>query len=109
MSIDFANWFGSTFGYPVPEVLSEFLATHPKGAENGLGPRLWPADQVMAETEDRQLALRGMCLIGTSDSIAHILLRPNDGRVFIVDSHDYAMVDAWFADVQVLANLLNLQ
>ena len=50
-----------------------------------------------------------MCLIGASDSIAHILMRAQDGKVFIVDSHDYVAVDAWFADVRVLVNVLNLE
>ena len=109
MSIDFAAWFVSAFSSPVPESLSEFLTTHPKGAENGLGRRLWPADRVMAETEDRALAEKGVCLIGASDSIAHILMRASDGKVFIVDSRDYAIVDAWFAAVKVLVNLLNLE
>jgi len=55
------------------------------------------------------LAAKGVCLIGASDSIAHIVMRAQDGKFFIVDSHDYEAVDAWFADVKVLVALLNLE
>jgi hypothetical protein len=109
MSSEFATWFATTFGHRVPEAFGRFLSTHPNGAENGFGPRLWPAGRVMNETEDRELAKKGICLIGASDSIAHILMREKDGKVFIVDNHDYALVDAWFADVTTLCNLLNLE
>lgn len=109
MSSNFDTWFAKAFGHQVPEAFAEFLSTHPKGAENGLGPRLWPADSVMIETEDRDLHEKGVCLIGASDSIAHILMRAKDGKVFVVDNHDYEAVDAWFADVKVLINMLNLE
>lgn len=109
MSSKFATWFVNAFGLPVPEAFGKFLSKHPNGAENGYGPRLWPADRVILETEDRSLAENGVCLIGASDSIAHILMRAKDGKVFIVDNHDYALVDASFSDVTVLCSLLNLQ
>lgn len=109
MRFEFAAWFAKMFGHPVPDAFGQFLSTHPKGAENGFGPRLWPVERVVIETEDRELAEKGVCLIGASDSIAHILMRAKDGKVFIVDNHDYTLVDASFSDVTVLCNLLNLQ
>lgn len=109
MSSEFVTWFATTFGCPVPKDYGEFLSKHPSGAQNGFGPRLWPADRAIQETGDRDLAAKGVCLIGASDSIAHILMRAIDGKVFIVDNHDYALVDAWFSDVKTLCNLLNLE
>jgi hypothetical protein len=109
MSSEFATWFAAAFGHPVPDAFEKFLSSRPNGAENGFGPRLWPADRVMVETDDRGLAEKGVCLIGASDSIAHILMRAKDGKVFIVDNHDYGLVDAWFSDVTTLCNLLNLE
>lgn len=109
MSADFATWFATVFGHAVPEDYRDFLSKHPTGAQNGFGPRLWPAERVREETEDRELIKKGVCLIGASDSIAHILMRAKDGKVFIVDNRDYALVDAWFSNVTTFCNLLNLE
>lgn len=109
MRSEFATWFATTFGHSVPKEFGTFLSTRPEGAENGFGPRLWSADRVRVKTEDRQRSEQGVCLIGASDSIAHILMRAKDGKVFIVDNHDYALVDASFSNVTVLCNLLNHQ
>lgn len=109
MYSDFPAWFAENFGLPTPKAFAQFLAKYPMGVENGFGPRLWPADRVMQETEDRGLVEKGVCLIGASDSISHILMRAKDGKVFLVSSRDNQNVDAWFADVQVFINLLNLE
>jgi hypothetical protein len=109
MAKSFADWFNKEFKSEVPEAFAQYLAQHPKGARNGFGPCLWTAENVIAETEDRDLIEKGICLIGASDSISHILMRAKDGKIFIVDSRDHQSVDATFCDVQVLINLLNLE
>ncbi|WP_176331470.1 hypothetical protein [Burkholderia vietnamiensis] len=107
--MSFANWFKTTFGVAVPPVFDAYLAAHPQGVENGYGPRLWNAQAIQDETDDRELAEKGVCIIGASDDTRHILLRVRDGKVFIVDPMDYQTVDAWFSDVDSLIGLLNLE
>ncbi|WP_176315781.1 hypothetical protein [Burkholderia vietnamiensis] len=107
--MNFAQWFKKSFAVDVPTEFEAYLAAHPQGVENGYGPKLWTADTIQAETEDRGLADKGVCLIGTSDDTCHILLRARDGRVFIVDPMDYQVVDAWFSDVDSLIGLLHLE
>jgi hypothetical protein len=109
MASPFSTWFNRSFGVNVPATFAELLDKHPKGMRNGYGPTLWAAAAIQAETEDRDLIEKGVCIIGVSDSIGHILLRARDGKVFIVDSHDHTAVDAWFSDVYSLVNLLNLE
>jgi hypothetical protein len=107
--MSFAQWFTDKFGVAVPAEFATYLAEHPQGVENGYGPRLWNAEAIQGETDDRELADKGVCIIGASDSIRHILLRSRDGKVFIVDSMDHQTVDAWFSDVDSLIGLLNLE
>ncbi|BBA45367.1 hypothetical protein KEH59_01915 (plasmid) [Burkholderia contaminans] len=105
----FSRWFETQFGCPVPSGLTEYLTEHPSGAENGYGPRLWTAEAIQEETDDRQLASNGVCIIGAIDSLSHILLRARDGRVFIVDSRDPRSVDACFTDLGTMISLLMLE
>lgn len=107
--MSFAKWFKTTFGVEVPAAFDAYLATHPHGVENGYGPRLWNAHAIQDETDDRELAQKGVCIIGASDDTRHILLRARDGKVFIVDPMDYQTVDAWFSDIDSLIGLLNLE
>ncbi|MFP3637509.1 hypothetical protein [Paraburkholderia sp. SIMBA_054] len=105
----FDQWFRHAFGTSLPEPFGTYLANHPRGVENGYGPRLWPADRIREETQDRRLVEKGVCLIGASDSIRHILLRASDGKVFVVDSRNHRSVDATFACVDTLIGLLKLE
>jgi hypothetical protein len=107
--MSFAQWFTKSFGVGVPAEFEAYLAAHPQGVENGYGPRLWTAEAIQDETDDRELADKGVCLIGASDDTRHILLRARDGKIFIVDPRDYQTVDAWFSDVDSLIGLLNLE
>lgn len=107
--MSFAKWFRTAFGVEVPAAFDAYLAAHPQGVENGYGPRLWNAQVIQDETDDRELAEKGVCMIGASDDTRHILLRARDGKVFIVDPMDYQTVDAWFSDVDSLIGLLNLE
>lgn len=107
--MNFTQWYTKSFGIAVPAELETYLAAHPQGVENGYGPRLWTAEAIQGETDDRELADKGVCMIGASDSIAHILLRARDGKVFIVDSMDHTAVDAWFSGVDSIIGLLNLE
>ncbi|WP_334043702.1 hypothetical protein [Burkholderia ambifaria] len=107
--MSFAQWFMKAFGVAVPAEFEAYLSEHPQGVENGYGPRLWTADSIHDETDDRGLADKGVCIIGAVDDTRHILLRARDGRVFIVDPMDYQTVDAWFTDVDSLIGLLNLE
>lgn len=109
MTNAFSLWFKRSFGGEVPASFARLLDEHPEGMSNGFGPTIWSASDITAETKDRGLIEKGVCMIGTSDSIAHILLRARDGRVFIVDSHDHTSVDAWFSGVDSLVNLLQLE
>ncbi|MDR5777129.1 MULTISPECIES: hypothetical protein [unclassified Caballeronia] len=107
--MSFAQWFKRSFGVGVPAEFEAYLIAHPHGVENGYGPRLWTAEAIQDETDDRKLAEKGVCLIGASDETHHILLRARDGKVFIVDPMDYQTVDAWFSDVDSLIGLLQLE
>lgn len=107
--MSFAQWFTDTFGGRIPAEFEAFLAAHPQGVENGYGPKIWNAQTIQAETDDRNLAAKGVCIIGASDDTCHILLRARDGKVFIVDRMDYQTVDAWFSDIDSLIGLLNLE
>ena len=107
--MSFEEWFRKTFASQVPLELAEYVVEHPSGMENGYGPKLWKADWIQGETEDRGLVEKGVCMIGACDSIRHILLRARDGKVIIVDSRDHTMVDAWFSDINLLIGLLKLE
>ncbi|WP_439672832.1 SMI1/KNR4 family protein (plasmid) [Cupriavidus necator] len=106
MPSSFSNWFVSTFGVPVPEEFAEFLAEHPKGL-SGDGSALWAAEDIIEATEDRDLKSKGICFIGTRDDLYVFLLRANDGRVFVVDRHDYQYVDAWFRSISTCIGLMD--
>ncbi|MBC8752763.1 MULTISPECIES: hypothetical protein [Paraburkholderia] len=101
--------FTKTFGVGVPAEFEAYLAAHPKGVENGYGPRLWNTEAIQGETDERDLASKGVCIIGASDDVSNILLRARDGKLFIVDSMDHTTVDAWFSGVDSLIGLLNLE
>ncbi|MBN3761201.1 hypothetical protein [Burkholderia sp. Ac-20365] len=105
----FGRWFSGAFGVQVPLAFAEYLRDHPRGVENGFGPRLWTAEAIQDETEDMMLAEKGVCIIGASDSVRHFLLRARDGKIFAVDARDHQTVDAWFADVDVMIGLLQLE
>lgn len=107
--MSFTHWFNNNFGVVVPAEFDAYLAAHPQGVENGYGPRLWSAQTIQDETDDRELAGTGVCLIGASDDTRHFLLRARDGKIFVVDPMDYQTVDAWFADVNCLIGLLQLE
>ncbi|CAJ6715495.1 Uncharacterised protein [Burkholderia pseudomallei] len=51
------------------------LREHPQGVENGYGPWLWTAQAIHDETDDRELAGKGVCIIEAIDDTRHILLR----------------------------------
>lgn len=107
--MSFAQWFTKTFGVGVPAEFEAYLAAYPRGVENGYGPKIWNAQAIQDETDDRNLADKGVCIIGASDDTRHILLRARDGKVFVVDPMDYQTVDAWFSDIDSLNGLLNLE
>ncbi|MBN3729330.1 hypothetical protein [Burkholderia sp. Tr-20390] len=107
--MSFAQWFMKAFGVSVPAALEAYLIAHPQGVENGYGPKLWTAQAIRDETDDRELAEKGVCIIGAADDTRPILLRARDGKVFIVDPMDYRTVDAWFSDIDSLIGLLNLE
>ena len=107
--MSFAQWFLKAFGHEVPPSFAEYLAQYPRGAENGCGPRLWPADRIQDETEERELEERGVCLVGGVDSLGHILMRARDGKIIMVDRHDYGVIDATFSSVDVMISLLQLE
>ncbi|WP_321817109.1 MULTISPECIES: hypothetical protein [unclassified Paraburkholderia] len=105
----FNEWFAGAFGVDMCQSFAQYLQAHPKGMENGCGPRIWTAAAMRVETDDRELAKKGVCLIGRSDSIQDILLRARDGKVFIVDSSDYRTIDATFSGIDVLVSLLQTE
>lgn len=107
--MDFAKWFSTEFGVDVPTSFAAYVQEYPRGAANGYGPTLWPAQRIREETEDRELAARGVCIVGGSDSITHILMRARDGKIIFVDSRDYEDIEATFQCVDVMIGLLKLE
>jgi hypothetical protein len=106
----FSSWFKNSFGSDVPEAYLEFLYSNPKSVYNdGRGGVLWDVEYVMSQTEDYEMAEKGVCLIGGGDSLTHYLLRAKDGRVFIVDSTNHSDVDAWFSSIECMIALMGFQ
>ncbi|MGF6440754.1 hypothetical protein, partial [Paraburkholderia youngii] len=52
---------------------------------------------------------RAACVVGSSDSITHILMRARDGKIIFVDSRDYEDIEATFQCVDVMIGLLKLE
>ncbi|MEX3555970.1 MAG: hypothetical protein VB131_05060 [Burkholderia gladioli] len=67
--MSFAQWFTKAFDVAVPAQLATYLTEHPHGVENGYGPRLWTAQAIHDETDDRGLAGKGVCIIGAVSQI----------------------------------------
>lgn len=106
----FETWFKSSFGVDVPTDYLLFLTHNLKSVYNGgRGGVLWDAEFVMSQTDDYEVAEKGVCIIGGSDSLTHYLLRARDGRVFVVDRLDHTVVDAWFSSIEVMIGLMDFQ
>ena len=102
----FNTWFKKSFGCPVPREFDEFIGEHPQGLSGDAGT-LWDPEEIMACTEERDLAEKGVCMIGTTSTLGVFLLRAKDGRVFVVDRTDFGVVDAWFACISTCIGLLD--
>lgn len=102
----FIQWFKESYGVDAPRDYVEFLEENAKAVYNGRGGTLWISDDVMDETTDRDLHLKGLCLIGGGDSLTHYLLRAKDGKIIVVDRHDYSVVDAWFSGIDTMIGLM---
>ena len=107
---NFSSWFKETFGVDVPKEYLEFVTENSKTVYNGgRGGALWDAEYVMSQTEDYEMAEKGVCIIGGGDSLTHYLLRAKDGRVFVVDRHNHTDVDAWFSSIDIMVGLMDFQ
>jgi hypothetical protein len=104
----FATWFGSKFNLPVPDTLSEYLASHANGLWSPAGT-LWKPEAIIDATEERDLQEKGVCVIGETAFEGIFLLRARDGRVFAVDKSEYGEVDAWFSDLDSCVCLLGFE
>jgi hypothetical protein len=104
----FATWFGSKFNLPVPDTLSEYLASHPDGLWSQAGT-LWKPEAIIDATEERDLQENGVCMIGETAFEGTFLLRARDGRVFAVDKFDHREVDAWFSDLESCICMLGFE
>lgn len=105
-TVKFENWFQASFGVKVPRGYLEFIAKNPNSVYNGRGGSLWDVQYAMSETDVREMAEKGVCVIGGGDSLTHYLLRAKDGRVFVVDRLDYSVVDAWFSSIDDMLALM---
>lgn len=103
----FDQWFEDSFRCTVPQQYAAFLEAHPKG-RNGAGGAMYGAGDVIAFTEERDLVAKGVCFIGAR-SLETFLLRAHDGRIFVVDSTDYSHIDAWFANIDCVMNLMHFK
>lgn len=104
----FKRWFEKTYGCKAPDELINYLKDNPEGS-CGTSGSLYGIEDMIDYTEDRNLQEKGVMYLGTGDFLNVFLLRAKDGKVFLVDKTDHQVVDAWFKDLQMCLNLLDLQ
>ncbi|MGU7775682.1 hypothetical protein ACV229_36705 [Burkholderia sp. MR1-5-21] len=107
--MDFASWCHSYFGQAAPDSWLDFLKDHRSSIYNGTGGVIWDVAEIIAATEERELAGKGVCIIGTENDVRVYLLRVRDGRIFAVDRADYQIVDAWFSDIDVMTDMCQFE
>ncbi|MDN0082385.1 hypothetical protein QU487_06410 [Crenobacter sp. SG2305] len=107
--MEFSAWCKARYGQDAPKSWLDFLAKNKSGVYNGDSGAIWGVEYIMEFNEDRNLFDKGVCVIGCEDDIRVYLLRIRDGRVFAVDPADYQVVDAWFADIQTMADLCQFE
>jgi len=102
----FSDWVLKTYGNPAPAELLAFLKDSPDGIQLVDGLRIYSIEDIKIYTEEWELEENGVLYIGAGH-LTVILLRVKDGKVFMVDSMDYKIVDATFKSLERFVQLLD--